>query len=140
MFKVATQPTIAPQPAKGALHHPPPGQYDKPLGVRGSAYHLQTPPKLLANIRRDVLVGPIGPDEFETTPTIMDVAFNLRKELAHDQFAARALGHARTMHDHGEQQSQHVNDKVALAAIGLLVHLHPSCLPAFGGLDTLTVD
>ena len=44
------------------------------------------------------------------------------------------------MHDHGEQQPQHVDDNMALAAIGLLVHIHPPRFAPFGGLDTLTVD
>ena len=77
MFEVATQAAIAPQPAKGALHYPAARQHDKSLGVCGARRTTSSRhPNCLRTYGGNVLIGPIGPDELEATPAIMDVAFD----------------------------------------------------------------
>jgi hypothetical protein len=94
MFEVPTQAAIAPQPAKGTFYDPAARQHNEPCGLCGTSHDFQLPPKLFANMGRNIPIGAIGPDEFQPTPAIVDVAFEGLKEALQYQLAARPIRHA----------------------------------------------
>jgi hypothetical protein len=140
MFEVATQTAIAPQPSAGTLYHPAARQDGKPVGVCGAPHDLQAPPKLFADLGDNMFIGAICPNELAATPAIVPGAFALGKERLPHQLAARAIRNAGTMNNHHPPQAQHVDHNMALAAIGLLVHIHASGFASFRSFHALTVD
>ena len=140
MFEVPTQSPIPPQPSQRPLHHPAAGQQRKPFSVWWAAHHLQVPSALLADLRANMRIAAIGPNELEPTPAVVDGAFNAGKECLQHQLTARTIRNARTMDDDQQQQPQHVDHNMALAPRCLLMDIPPARFAALRGLHTLTVD
>src|SRR6267142_7161604 len=103
MLKVFAQAPIASQPAKCPFHYPPARDHHKALGPRGSVGDLQLPPTCLLDPGHDSFIAPIGPEELQATPPVVDTALEARKEFLQDHFAPGAVRHASTM-DHDQQE------------------------------------
>src|SRR5262245_20796485 len=97
MLKILTQAPIPAQPAEGPFHDPPARDHHKPLSIGGPAGNLQLPPACLLDPTHDSFIAPVGPDELQTAPAVVQVALDAYKEARQEQFTARAIGDARTM-------------------------------------------
>ena len=140
MFEVFAQAPIPAQPAKGPFHHPAAWNHHKALSVRRAAGNLQPPPTVVLDPPHHSFIAPLGPDEFQATPPVVDPALDPHKEFLQEHFTARAVRPARPMHPHPYEQPQDSDHDVAFAPIDLLVHVRPTVFPAFRRLDALAVN
>ena len=124
-LEVAGQPTIAADPADGALHDPALRQYDEFMlvaaaddldlpraGARDGGGHLRP---LVARVADDTL------DEREPPARLTQQRFGAIASFA-SEAVPRTL-HIGRMHDHREQPANRVGQQVALAADGLLARV-----------------
>jgi class 3 adenylate cyclase len=107
-FEVFTQPPRAIEPAKCAFHDPAPLQDLKTLGAPGAFHNDECP----LQHRRDPCdqlapVPPIGPDQVQARKA----GDKCRQHL----FGPIAVLDASRMHHHDEEQTQDIDDDVALA-------------------------
>src|SRR5215211_4585805 len=81
MFKITRESAIATQPAKGSLDNPTMRQDFKPFGLIGSAHNIQLPTKMLAYFVDDRHISAICPNQFQATPTIMNIEFDFIEQF-----------------------------------------------------------
>ena len=105
-----------------------------------SADHFQPPAEALAGRRDERCVRAIHPDQLEPAPAVMHILFDPVKQSLQDELAARGVLDAGTVHHHQQQQTQRIHHDMPLSPVRLLVHVHPTGLAAFGGLDALAVE
>lgn len=139
-LKVFAQAPIPAPPAECPFHHPPAGDHYKAFGVRGPTGNLQAPPTRLLDPSHDGFIAPIGPDELQAAPPVVDTPLDVRKEFPQEHFATRTVRDTSTRPHYQYEQPQDVYYHRPFAAIHLLVHLRSSLFPAFGRLHALTVD
>src|SRR5712692_447575 len=140
MLKVFAQAPIAAQPSEGPFYDPPARDHHKALRIGGSAGNLQYPPTVMLDPPPDPFIAPIGPDELQATPAIVDTTFDAHKEFPQEPLASRAVGDAGTMHYHQHEQSQDIHHDMAFASSDWFMDIGSSLFPTFGCLDALAVD
>src|SRR5258708_36832460 len=117
MLIVAGKTPIAPKPAEAALGPPAPRQDFEALGARFALNDLHHPAEVLADVLDNAFVGPIGPDQLEPAPAIVDTALIAVEERLQSQLAAFGLLQAGAVHDHIQQKSQGIDHKVSFVSI-----------------------
>src|SRR5258706_6496497 len=100
MFIVAGQTPIASKPPEAALGDPAPWQYFKALGARFALNDLQRPAKVLTGVVDNGFVGPIGPDQLEPAPAVVETLLVAVEERLQSQLAALGILHTGAVHDH----------------------------------------
>lgn len=121
------------------FHYPSSRQHHKPLRLFRAADHLKHPAALLLHPTDNPGVCPIGPDQFQAAPAVVEAAFDPLKQLLQDQLAALAIRNASTVDDHQQQQAQCVYNDMSFATNDLLMHINAARLAAFTGFDTLAI-
>jgi hypothetical protein len=140
MLKVFAQAPIAAQPSEGPVYDPPARDHHKALRIGGSAGNLQGPPPVVLDPPHEPFIAPIGPDELQATPAIVDTTFATHKEFPQEPLASRTVGDAGTMHYPQHEHSQDGHHDMAVASLDLFMDLDSSLFPTCGCLDALAVD
>jgi hypothetical protein len=117
-----------------------PDNYYKALGVSRPASDLQHPSTPLLDPPHDGVIAAIGPDQLQATPPVVHAALDPGKEFLQNHFAARTIGHARTMHHYQQEHSQDIDHNMALTPINLIVDLRSSLFSPLGRLDALAIN
>jgi len=103
-------------------------------------HDLQGPTESLANCINDRRVPAIRPDEFQATPAIMKVMFDMIKQFLQGQQASGSILNAGAMHYNQQHQSQNIDHQVSLPTWRLLMHIHTAFFTAFRSLYALAVN
>src|SRR5216684_3407472 len=140
MFIVAGQTPIASKPPEATLGDPAPWQYFKALGAWFALNDLQRPAKVLTGVFDNGFAGPIGPDQLEPAPAVVETLLVAVEERLQSQLAAFGILPTGAVHDHHQQETQRIDHNMPFAAVGLFVHVHTARLTAFGSFHTLAID
>jgi hypothetical protein len=88
MFVIASQTAAASKPAKGAFHHPAPRENLKALCMGWTTHYFQFPSAVLFDPNDDIFISAICPNQFETTPAIVQAVFDELEPFRQNQFAS----------------------------------------------------
>jgi hypothetical protein len=114
---VFAEPSIAAQPPKGALHHPPPRQHFKAVATQGALDHLEEPAAQgIGPTNQLPAIHAISPDQLEHGEVPLELGPLRVLEIS-------------PMNHYRQQQSQGVHYDMALAAGDLLARIVASGPP-----------
>src|SRR3990172_378978 len=140
MLKVFAQTAIAPQPAEGPFDDPAARQHLEALAAFRAPHDFQSPTVGLLDPRHNVFIRAIGPDELQTTPSVVEAALDVLEQCLQSALAAIPVGHTRAVHHDEPQQTEGIHHNMAFSPADLLVHIHAALFATFGGLDALAIN
>src|SRR5512134_3385564 len=139
MLIISSQTAVASEPAESAFHYPTTRQNLKSFGIWRTTNHLQFPAAVLLDPCDDVFIGTIRPNQFETTPAIVQTMFDPLEQFGQNQLAAVAIRQTCPMNQNEQEQAQCIYNNVAFPARDLFIDIHTPLFSTFGGFDALTI-
>src|SRR6266508_1813684 len=95
---------------------------------------------MLFDPSNDIFVSAIGPNQFETTPAIVNTMFDPLEQFCQHQLASIAIRQACPMDQHQQEQAQSVYNNMAFASRHLFMDIDASLFTTFGRFYTLAVN
>jgi hypothetical protein len=130
---VFAEPSIAAQPPKGALHHPPPRQHFKAVATQGALDHLEEPAAQgIGPTNQLPAIHAISPDQLEPGEVPL--------ELGQHQLGPLRVLEISPMNHYRQQQSQGVHYDMALAAGDLLARIVASGPPCIFDSSLMVIE
>lgn len=82
------------EPTESTLDYPTMRQDLKSFCVRWTTYDFHAPAKLLFDPSDNIFIGTFSPDQFETTPAVIDAVLDALKQFRQNQLATITVRNA----------------------------------------------
>jgi len=134
---VLAVPPVSPKPAERPLDNPTLGQHHKPFDPCRSQHSLQQPSEGVFDTFGQVIsaVCAVGEDHFQPMEPFFESAEN-----SQDQHRSILVLNIGRMDDERQDQTQRIDNDMALTSVDLLSGIVTSLAADLGRLDRLTVD